>query len=144
MSRTEGIYNATAPVLNDGGDQTLQLDNAANLKVTQATTLAGEDITNDVLKTEQRFSYSYLDGSSSSNTATTTVVKSGAGFLHAVNIVGVTTAGTVTLYDNTAGNGTGIAAITGAAVSSYPFNVSFGTGLTVGVLGTLKVVISYR
>ena len=44
--------------------------------------LAGEDLANDVLKTEQRFSYLNIVLAA----PTTTVVKSGVGFLHAITI----------------------------------------------------------
>ena len=48
------------------------------------TKLAGEDLTNDVLKIEGQFSSTYI------STATTTVVKTGAGLLHAIVVTGTT------------------------------------------------------
>lgn len=65
--------------------------------------------------------------------AATTVVKSGAGTLRRL-VFNNTTAGTVTIYDNTAASGTVIAIITPVA-SGQPFtldyDLEFGTGLTI-------------
>jgi len=70
-------------------------------KVTQGTLLAGEDLTNNVIKVENRFSYATIA------TATTTTIKSGAGFLHRITVSGGTT-GAIIVYDNTAASGTKI------------------------------------
>lgn len=100
--------------------------------------IAGEDLTNDVLKVEQRFSYTYI------STATTTTVKSGAGFLHSITVNGGT-AGTIIIYDNTAGSGTIIASFDSTnALATYTFNVSFGTGLTIVTSAATKITVSYR
>ena len=66
-------------------------------------------------------------------TNTTTVVKSGAGILHAVIINAPAATGTITIYDNTAASGNIIATITmvaGQAIS-IPYNIFFSTGLTI-------------
>lgn len=100
--------------------------------------IAGEDITNDVLKTEERFSYTYI------STATTTTVKSGSGFLHTITVNGGT-AGTIICYDNTAGSGTIIASFDSTnALNTYQFNVSFGTGLTIVTSAATKITVAYR
>lgn len=133
-----GKYNASAPTLTDGQAVIHQLDVNGNLKTTLATTLAGEDITNDVLKTEQRFSSSYI------STATTTTIKSGAGFLHTVTVNGGT-AGTIIGYDNTAASGTVIFSFdTTNALATYIFNVTFSVGLTIITSAATKVTTSYR
>lgn len=44
-----GVYNSVAPVLDSGDINALQIDQGANLMVTQATKIAGEDLTNDVM-----------------------------------------------------------------------------------------------
>lgn len=44
-----GKYNGTAPTLDSGDRGDLELDVSGNLKATQATLLAGEDLTNNVL-----------------------------------------------------------------------------------------------
>lgn len=97
-----------------------------------------EDNTVGVAKVEQRFSPSYI------SSATTTTVKSGAGFLHAITITEAV-ASTIIVYDNTAGSGTIIASfVASAPVNTYPINVSFGTGLTIVTAGASKLTTSYR
>jgi hypothetical protein len=102
------------------------------------TLLAGEDLPNGVIKIEQRFSYATI------STATTTTIKSGAGFLHSIVVTGGT-AGTVIVYDNTAGSGTKIADFDSTnAIAAYSFNVSFTTGLTIVTGAATKITINYR
>lgn len=97
-----------------------------------------EDNTVGVFKVEQRFSPSYI------SSATTTTIKSGAGFLHTITIT-ESVASTIIVYDNTAGSGTIIASfVASAAVGTYKFNVSFGTGLTIVTAGASKLTTSYR
>lgn len=138
ISEEIAVYNSTAPSLNNGDNSPLQLDAASNLKVTQATLLAGEELTNNVMKVENRFSYAAI------TTATTTTVKSGAGFLHRLVVTGGT-AGTVVVYDNTAGSGTQIANFDSAStMTSYEFNVAFSTGLTIVTGAATKVTVAHR
>jgi hypothetical protein len=69
-------------------------DNFKAKKITNASLISGEDLTNDVLKVEQRFSYAYCTAD--------TAVKSGSGFLHAITISptdAAATAGTIIVYD---------------------------------------------
>lgn len=112
---------------------------------TLSTLIAGEDLTNDVLKTEQRFSFLNVTGD--------TLVKSGSGFLHTVTIMptdAAATAGTIVLYDNTAESGTIIGTIAIVAAYLVPvtltFDCSFSTGLYVGFTTTadVNVTVSYR
>ena len=120
-------------------------DTSGNLKNTLATKLAGEDLTNDVLKVEHRFSYA--------NVTADTAVKQGAGFLHTVTIMPTdtaATAGTIILYDNTAESGTLLGTIYVNAAAFVPvtltFDVSFATGLYIGFTTTndVNVTVSYR
>lgn len=81
-------------------------------------------------------------------TNTTTVVKSGEGFLHSicVNTKGAT-ANTAAIYDNTAASGTKIGTLdTTAAVGCMVYDIRFGTGLTVvTATGTAPdLTVSYR
>lgn len=82
------------------------------------------------------------------STATTTVVKSGAGFLHSITInTKGTVASTVTVYDNTAGSGTVLAVIDSLTLSgTFALNVAFATGLTIVTTGTAApdLTVSYR
>lgn len=78
-------------------------------------------------------------------TSTTTTVKTGAGFLHAISInTKGATAATATVYDNTAGSGTKLATIDVTAnVGTLILDVKFATGLTIvtatGTPGDLTV-----
>lgn len=68
--------------------------------------------------------------------ASTTTVKTGAGFLARL-CVNTSVTGTVTLYDNTAGSGTVLAVLTLAAggPSVLALGLPFATGLTAVVVG---------
>ena len=88
----------------------------------------------DIVTKKSASSYAHL------NSTGTTTIKSGAGILRRVVI---NTKGgafnTFTVYDNTSGSGTVIAAIdTANGVSgNFEYNVAFSTGLTVvGATGT--------
>lgn len=131
---------STNEVLNGAFDDTNNY-----LKNSLSTLIAGEDLTNDRMKVEQRFSYA--------NCTSDTAVKSGAGFLHTVTIMptdAAATAGSIILYDNTAESGTIIGTITVTAAWVAPvtltFDVSFSTGLYVGFTTTndVNVTVSYR
>ncbi|MEW6126730.1 MAG: hypothetical protein AB1757_06805 [Acidobacteriota bacterium] len=99
---------------------------------------AGEDLTNDVIKVEQRFSYNYI------STATTTQVKSGAGFLHAI-VVGETAAGSIKVIDNTSGTTTNLGELKASIVEgTYVFNCSFATGLRIVTAAASKITVIYR
>lgn len=136
--KTGGKYNTTAPVLTNGQRGDTQLDAGANTMVTLATKLAGEDLTNDVQKVEQRFNAAYV------STATTVTPKTGAGLLHTVTVQGGT-AGTVTIYDNTAASGTVLANFDSTnALATYIFDCAFSTGLTIVTAAATKVSVTYR
>lgn len=122
-------------------DQSIIQNTLGHEEVSLGTQISGEDLTNDVLKTEQRFSYATI------KTATTTTVKSGAGFVHAITIIGGTL-GTVAVYDNTAASGTEIIpSFTPTATFPNPtiiLDESFSTGLTI-ITGAATIInISYR
>lgn len=111
------------------------------LNVNSLTKIAGEDITDDVMKVEQQFSPAHI------TTATTTVVKSGAGLLHRVGVNTPVAAATITVYDNTAGSGTVLAVITTPA-SPVPFSLDYDVkvvnGLTLVTVGAQDITVSYR
>lgn len=134
-----GVYETTPETLTNNTQAAIGLDVNRNVKVTLATLLAGEDLVNNILKVNQVFSYLNI------TTNTTTTVKSGSGLFYGftVNNNGFTTAGTITIYDNTAGSGTLIGTWTvpvsppGTALLATDFfppqlglNASFATGLT--------------
>lgn len=77
-------------------------------------------------------------------TAATTTVKSGAGQLHMILVTGGT-AGTIVVYDNTAGSGTQIANFDSTnAIATYGFNISFATGLTIVAAANTKFTVIYK
>lgn len=136
-------------------EQAYTSDNSIRNSLT--TKLAGEDLTNDVLKTEVRGSFSNI------TTNTTTTVKTGAGVLYGftINNNGFTTAGTITVYDNTAASGTkigtwviplsppGTVALAAEALLGPIFGggLSFSTGLTFVTATTAPaadITVNYR
>lgn len=113
---------------------------APSVGSTLDTLIAGEDLTNNVLKTEQRFSYSFT------SLASITTVKSGAGFVHSV-LVGAVSMPSLTIYDNTAASGTVLASFSpNTPIKDYLIDVSFTTGLTLAFTPGVapQVTVSYR
>lgn len=77
-------------------------------------------------------------------TATTTVVKTGAGVLHKI-VVNTTAAGTIVVYDNTAGSGSTIATLKASIVeNSYTYDTPFTTGLTIVTAAASDITVTYR
>jgi hypothetical protein len=80
-------------------------------------------------------------------TDTTTTLKSGSGYLHTVCVNTPAATGTVTIYDNTAGSGTKIGAITSFASvpGCFTYDVAFWTGLTiVTATAAPDITVSFR
>lgn len=78
------------------------------------------------------------------STAVTTVIKSGKGILKSITVNGGT-AGTIIVYDNTAGSGTIIASFDSTnALATYYFNIAFTTGLTIVTGAATKLSVSYK
>lgn len=130
------------PMINSVG----RLYNGSNLsRIYQASAAASDGTGLGVQAVEEA-------GRSFNNitTATTTTVKSGKGFLHALNINTPVGSATITIYDNTAASGTKIgtitlpATITATSPQTLIFNVAFGTGLTVVTSGATDLTVTYR
>jgi hypothetical protein len=137
-----GVYNGTAPTLDSGDRGDLQLDVNGNLLISNNTPLAGEDLTNNVMKVEHQYSYYHHVGTAGSTSGT---IKSAAGFLHNVNFNIHTTGGTYTLYDSAGTSGTVIANITGTSMPNRnPDDVIFLNGLTIVSGSVCDLTISYR
>lgn len=117
----------------------MQLQAASNVIAPSVGWAQKLDAVNDAVTTYPfGHSYSYI------STAATTTVKSGTGILKSI-IVNGGTAGTVILYDNTAGSGTVIASFDSTnALATYPFELTFNTGLTVVTGAATKVTVIYR
>lgn len=139
------MSNTTKYSEQDISNLTFDEDTSAQ-STSLSTLIAGEDLTNDVQKVEQRFSYTYCAGAD-------TAVKSGAGFLHTLTfsqIDAAPTAGSIIVYDNTAESGTIIFSSTWTTAVFYPTTVtidaSFSTGLYIGFTTTadIGVTVSYR
>lgn len=87
----------------------------------------------------QGFNYTHI------TSATTTVIRTGKGRLHSI-VINTSTAGTITVGDNTTTGGTIIAVITaiasvGPAVCLY--DVDFNTGLTIVTSATVDITVCW-
>ncbi len=108
------------------------------IKVTLATTLAGEDVAADVVKTETRGAAVNI------LTATTTTIKSTAGHINHLIAVGGTM-GNVTIYDNTAASGTVLfGPATPTAGGVIVADIEFSVGLTVVTAAATAISGSVR
>lgn len=123
-------------------DQTLAVASSGNLSVLEQNQPVYEDNTAGVAVVEHRYSGANM------TSATTTTIKSGAGLLHVVNVGTCVSGATISLFDNTAGSGTSIGKITcpasTAGMSTFIFDRTFATGLTVTTSGATDVSFSYR
>ena len=121
-----------------GGSPTGVLDANSNVGTTLATTLAGEDVVNDVQKVETRGS------SVNILTATTTTIKSAPGHVNHLIAVGGTM-GNVTIYDNTAASGTVLfGPATPTAGGVIVADIEFSVGLTVVTAAATAISGSVR
>ncbi len=121
-----------------GGPTTGVLDADSNVGTTLATTLAGEDVANDVQKIETRGAAVNI------LTATTTTIKSGPGHLNHLIAVGGTM-GNVTIYDNTAASGTVLfGPATPTAGGVIIADIEFSVGLTVVTAAATAISGSVR
>jgi hypothetical protein len=135
-----GRYSAAGVTLADGQRGDMQLDAAGRAITSLGTKLAGEDLTNDVMKVEQRFNYRNI------STNATTTVKSSGGFLHSLTVSTAGASTTATLYDSITGTGTKIATIATTVETTLLYDVAFTTGLTIVTAGTTAgdMTVSYR
>lgn len=121
-----------------GGSPTGVLDANSNVGTTLATTLAGEDVAADVVKTETRGSAVNI------LTATTTTIKSAPGHINHLIAVGGTM-GNVTIYDNTAASGTVLfGPATPTAGGVIVADIEFSVGLTVVTAAATAISGSVR
>ncbi len=103
------------------------------LSTTQVTLMAGEDTSVGVVKTEQRFGYTFMSLGAAAATANN--IKSGAAFLHAIINNQPQAAQTILVMDSTASSATSIFSALLFASSGPPqttfYDVSLANGLTV-------------
>lgn len=108
------------------------------LPVVLASGISGEDLVNNILVTEDRYTY-YASFGTSPGT-----VKSSSGYLKRITILNPMmfgAAGTISVWDNTAASGTPMGTITipagtTAVPFSIPFEESFANGLCLSFGGT--------
>jgi len=83
------------------------------------------------------YQYNYI------NSASTTVVKSGAGILKGLVVTGGS-AGTIVVYNNIIGSGPVISNFDSTnAIANYPLNIVFSSGCTVVTSAATKITVSY-
>ena len=105
------------------------------MKVTLATTLAGEDVANDVQKTEERYS-TIPTGATTAMFAADTAIKNSSGYVKSITCYSdaVATAGNIKLLDNTvAGAGNALLDFDVLAVAYLPFTIEFDVPFSVGL-----------
>ena len=118
---------------------------ASPFEVDLATTISGEDVTNDRMKVEQRFQGLMV--------ATSTQILGAAGFIHTVTVMcndSAPTAGTINVYDNP--SNTGVKKLSIAITTTYfnPYtlilNEDCPNGIYVEFITTadVNVNIAYR
>lgn len=141
----QNVYTSGTLALTEGQFMSPIADSLGNGRSTLGTKLAGEDLTNDVMKVEEQ-----MLGYTTTTRGTANAVKTGAGFIHSVTFDRVTNGTTLTLYDALTVTGSPIDTIT-LDTTSTPFTLVYDqlltTGLTVvtGGVGALpSIKINYR
>lgn len=141
-----GYYESGTDTYADGDAAKLHMDVNGNAKVVEQYAPAYEDNTNSKAVVEHRYT-------SSGSITADTLVKTGAGLIHTITFScddAAPTAGSFTLFDNTAESGTEVFSHTFTTTPFMPFSVildhTFATGLYAGFTTTadVNVVISYR
>ena len=141
-----GKYFSSTQTYADGDVADLQMDANGYQKVREQYAPAYEDNTNSKAIVEHRYT-------SSGSITADTLVKTGAGLVHTITFScddAAPTAGSFTLFDNTAESGTEVFSHTFTTTPFMPFSVildhTFATGLYAGFTTTadVNVVISYR
>lgn len=131
----------------------LQLDADNHLLVTLAKRIAGENLIDDLLRVESKYSFKHhAAGAGSTNLAQ--VLKTGSGVLHSVNLLTVPPAGGggwyLVLHDGTTATGVYIGFIffpEGMHPRTLTFNAAFTNGLyaeTISIDANQNVNITYR
>lgn len=136
-----------------GGPTTGVLDADSNVGTTLATTLAGEDVSNDVQKTEERY-LTIPTGGTDAMIAADQLYKSGPGYVRSITCYSdaTATAGTIALRDNTAAGAGNILWSFDVLAIAYntPFTVDLQTPFSVGLYldftttADVKCMVRYR
>lgn len=85
----------------------------------------------------------FVAGNTVISTATTTTIKSSPGVLTTLVVTGGA-AGTIDVYDNTAGSGTKLASFDSTnAIAGYRFDCAFDIGLTIVTSAATKISVNW-
>ena len=120
----EAIYRTTPLSKIDGQVSLIESDSAGNEKVTQATQLAGEDLTNQVMKVQVQATYTVPLTASA-------LVKTGAGQLMGLVINSCAAGATIKVWDNTS-------AATTVLLDTITFTAAVNQGPTIIALPAVK------
>lgn len=128
---TGGIYRSAVETFDDGSTVVNHYDNHGNLLASIATAIAGEDLPNDLLKVEHRYTYTAITLAA----PTTTLLKTGAGLLHSLDFTAAAT-GVIKIYDGVDATGTLMRTITSPATLlqnevNKVYDLAFSVGLTI-------------
>ena len=136
-----------------GGPTTGVLDANSNVGATLATTLAGEDVLNDVQKTEERY-LTIPTGGTDAMVSADQLYKSGPGYVRGITCYSdaTATAGTIALRDNTAAGAGNILWSFDVLAVAYntPFTVDLQTPFSIGLYldftttADVKCMVRYR
>lgn len=130
------VVAAAGTLAPAGGPTTGALDANSNVGTTLATMQAGEDVANDVQKTEERY-LTIPIGGTTAMIAADQLYKSGPGYVRGITCYSdaTATAGTIALLDNTAaGAGNTLWSFDVLAVAyNTPFTVDLQTPFSVGL-----------
>lgn len=128
--------------LANGNFKNVSMNAAGDVNITPNTLRAGEDLSNDVQKTEVRGTLSNI------STGVGTQVKTGTGEIYSVTINNAGSSWEIDLYDGTSSAGTSIGKIRGATLPiNLNYNGAFSAGLFIDtVKGTTvgDLTVSYR
>ena len=131
---------------SDNEMKKIAADLNGNLNVNLATALAGEDLDNDVIKVEERFSYHYIAAPTANS-----VVKAAPGFLHAIILGKWVTGGTIEVSDHVSdGDGNVKIKLTAGVTdeSGFPKTIlvdaEFEAGICVDTIGLTDVTLIWR
>lgn len=149
------VVDTSTPTFMNGKRVDSRCDENGRTKTsaTLATTLAGEDVTNDVIKVEERY-LTIPTGGTTAMIAADQLYKSGPGYVRGITCFSdaTATAGTIALLDNTAaGAGNTLWSFDVLAIAyNTPFTVDLQTPFSVGLYldftttADVKCMVRYR
>ncbi len=124
----------------------VQVNSSGDLKADLSTQIAGEDLTNDVLKVEHQYSQTYVAAAGDDN-----VIKNAPGFLHAIILGKWVTGGTLEVSDHaTTGDATIKIKLTAGATDATGFpktiivDAVFAVGITADITGLTDITFIWR